>query len=146
MDVLIPVALLIVGLIIGFFVARFMSSRDGASNSSKQAEQNLKELMSQQAVHHIHQTRQAIDSIEKQCQALKQQVADYETLLNQGDDEDAPSVPFYGEQATSYLRNNIQGREKTKPVTVAETQPRDFANVGSGLFVGSSGRSTAEKE
>lgn len=91
MDVLIPVALLIAGLIIGFFVARYMYTRDGASGSAKQAEQNIKELMSQQATHHIHQTRQAVESIEKQCQALKQQVADYETLLTQGEDGDAPA-------------------------------------------------------
>ena len=146
MDVLIPVALLIAGLIIGFFVARYMYTRDGASGSAKQAEQNIKELMSQQGTHHIHQTRQAVESIEKQCQALKQQVADYETLLTQAEDGDAPGVPFYGEQATTYLRNNMQGREKSKPAPVSDTQPKDFANASSGLFVGNAGRSTAEKD
>ena len=145
MDVLIPLALLVVGLIIGFFVARYMYAGEHTATSSKQAEQNIKELMSQQADHHVYQTRQAIDAIEKQCLALKQQVADYETLLTQSED-DSPRVPFYGEQATTYLRNNIKGREKAKAATVADTQPRDFANTGSGLFVGSSGQSTAEKD
>lgn len=145
MDVLIPVALLVVGLIIGFFTARFMYSGKGNTKASKQAEQNIKELLSQQAEHHIHQTRQAVESIEKQCDALKQQINEYEGLLTQGED-DTPRVPFYGEQATTYLRNNIQGKEKAKPVAVPEAQPRDFANEGSGLFVGATGQSTAQKD
>lgn len=145
MDVLIPLALLVVGVIIGFFVARHLYGQDDSGNASKQAEKNVKELMAQQAEHHIHQTRQAADAIEKQCQALKQQLQDYQALLSQETDSDLPRVPFYGEQATTYLRNNLKSSERRAP-TVASTQPRDFANSGSGLFVGTSGQSTAEKK
>ncbi|QJR80228.1 DUF1043 family protein [Alteromonas pelagimontana] len=147
MDVLIPLALLVVGLIIGFFVARYQYTRDGvAGKANKTAEQNIKEIMAQQAEHHVHQTRQTIESIEKQCQSLKQQVDEYETLLVQNTDEDAPRVPFYGEQASTYLRNNLKGKEKVQIQSVSATQPKDFANTGSGLFVGSAGQSTAEKD
>ncbi|MCW8109469.1 YhcB family protein [Alteromonas ponticola] len=145
MDVLIPLALLATGLIIGFFVARHMYTGSDNSIAEQRAEQSVKDLMAQQAEHHIHQTRHTIEDIENQCYALKQQLEEYEMLLKQNDDDDSPRVPFYGEQATSYLRNNLKGKEKSKASKVAGAQPLDFANTGSGLFVGSAGQSTEEK-
>lgn len=146
MDVLIPLALLVVGLIIGFFVARFMYAKDGNSKAAKQAEQNVKEIMAQQAEHHLHQTRQTVESIESQCQALRMQVEEYESLLKQGTDDEKDSVPFYGEQASTYLRNNLKNREKSSDNSVQGLQPKDFANTGSGLFVGSNSGSAAGKQ
>ncbi|WP_018982726.1 ZapG family protein [Salinimonas chungwhensis] len=146
MEVLIPLALLVVGLIIGFFVARYVYTRDGSDKSVKQAEKNVKEIMGQQAEHHFHQTRQIVDSLENQCQSLRMQLEEYEGLLKNESDDD--SVPFYGEQASAYLRNNLHGREKSKVKTVSgSSQPRDFAGASSGLFVGTESSSSApEKE
>lgn len=146
MDVLIPLALLAVGIVVGFFVARYVYNRDDGAGSSAQAEKNIKEIMAQQAEHHIHQSRQTIDAVEKQCEAMRQQIDEYEALLSQNLDDDAPRVPFYGEHAASYLRNNLQGQERRQQKSAPDTQPRDFANTGSGLFVGSSEQSTAEKK
>lgn len=146
MDVLIPLALLAVGLIIGFFVARYIYTRDDGAKASAQAEKNIKEIMAQQAEHHIHQTRQTIDAIESQCEALRQQVEEYDALLTQNLDDDVPRVPFYGEQATTYLRNNLKSTEKAKQKVKPDTQPRDFANAGSGLFVGNAEQSAADKK
>ena len=145
MELLVSLALLVVGLIIGFFAGRFFQQKQGAGNAA-QTEKQVKEILAQQAQHHIHQTRQSLESIESQCETLKQQIEEYETLLEQGGDEEDSKVPFYGEQATTYLRNNMQGREKSKPAPVSDTQPKDFANASSGLFVGNAGRSTAEKD
>lgn len=145
MDVLIPLALLVVGLIIGFFVARYIYTKSSSQQAVEVAERNVKEMLAQQADHHIHQTRQSLSAIESQCQALRHQVDEYESLLGQSMDEDAPRVPFYGEQASSYLRNNMQGKEKSKQPHVTDTQPRDFAKDGSGLFVGTNGQSAADK-
>ncbi|GGW81113.1 ZapG family protein [Alteromonas halophila] len=146
MDVIIPLALLVVGLIIGFFVARYIYTKSSSQQAVEIAEKNVKELMAQQADHHIHQTRQSLSAIESQCQTLRQQVEEYEALLGPNADEDTPGVPFYGEQASSYLRNNLQGKEKAKPAHVADTQPRDFAKEGSGLFVGGNSQPAADKK
>ncbi|QPG05161.1 YhcB family protein [Salinimonas marina] len=145
MDVLIPVALLLVGLIIGFFVARYVYTKEAGNKSVKQAEKNVKEILNQQAEHHLYQTRQTVEAIEAQCQTLRAQVEEYESLLKQGTGEEE-TVPFYGEHAATYLRNNIKGREKASVTSVHSTQPKDFANTGSGLFVGTIESSTAEKE
>ena len=143
MELLVSLALLVVGVIIGFFVGRFVQSKQGSGNAAT-AEQQVKEILSQQAQHHIHQTRQSVESIESQCATLRSQMEEYEALLHQSDDEDA-KVPFYGEQATTYLRNNLKSTEKAKSNRVSDTQPKDFANSGSGLFAGKSEQSPAEK-
>ncbi len=146
MEVLIPLALLVVGLIIGFFVARYVYTRDGSNKSVKQAEKNVKEIMAQQAEHHFHQSRQIVDAMENQCQSLRMQIEEYEALLKNDVGDENDTVPFYGEQASAYLRNNLHGREKTKVKTVAGTQPKDFAGASSGLFVGSGKPSAATEE
>lgn len=146
MEVLIPVALLVVGLIIGFFVARYRYANDSNGKAAKQAEKNVKEIMAQQADHHFHQTRQIVDTLENQCQSLRMQLEEYESLLKNGNEDDNSAVPFYGEQASTYLRNNLKGREKAAVTSVASTQPRDFANSGSGLFVDTEAPSAANKK
>ena len=145
MELLVSLALLVVGLIIGFFVGRFAQSKKGAGNAA-QTEKQVKEILAQQAQHHIHQTRQSLESIEGQCDVLKQQLEEYETLLDQSGDDNDSKVPFYGEQATTYLRNNLKGSDGSKVKRVSDTQPKDFANSGSGLFVGGSSENTAEKQ
>ena len=145
MELLVSLALLVVGLIIGFFAGRFFQQKQGAGNAA-QTEKQVKEILAQQAQHHIHQTRQSLESIESQCETLKQQIEEYETLLEQGGDEEDSKVPFYGVQATTYLRNNLKGSDKSKVNRVSDTQPKDFANSGSGLFVGGSEQNNAEKQ
>ena len=83
MELLVSLALLVVGLIIGFFAGRFFQQKQGAGNTA-QTEKQLKEILAQQAQHHIHQTRQSLESIESQCETLKQQIEEYELLLEQG--------------------------------------------------------------
>jgi uncharacterized membrane-anchored protein YhcB (DUF1043 family) len=143
MELLVSLALLVVGLVIGFFFGRFFQTKKTAG-SAQNTERQVKEILSQQAQHHIHQTRQSIESIESQCATLMSQMEEYEALLTQSEDEDA-KVPFYGEQATTYLRNNLNNTEKSETTRVADTQPKDFANTGSGLFAGKSEQSNAEK-
>jgi uncharacterized membrane-anchored protein YhcB (DUF1043 family) len=145
MELLVSLALLVVGLIIGFFVGRFFQQKQGVGNAA-QTEKQVKEILAQQAQHHIHQTRQSLESIENQCDVLKHQIEEYELLLEQGSDEEDSKVPFYGEQATTYLRNNLKKSDKSKVKRVSDTQPRDFANSGSGLFVGRTEQNNAEKQ
>lgn len=145
MDVLIPLALLAVGLIIGFFAARHIYTQPKTQQAVAQAERALKEVLAQQAEQHIYQTRQSVNAIESQCSAIKQQIDEYESLLSQSADDDKPALKFFGDQASSYLRNNISSKESSSAPSVSNTQPRDFANAGSGLFVGGSKQSTADK-
>ena len=138
MDILIPIALLIVGAIIGFFAARYWYGKGPSQTAVKQAENDVKALLSQQAEHHVFQSRQLIETVEKQCTALKEQLDNYETLLKPDEVSQKPAVPFYGEHASTYLRNTLNRDAKLHQATSTDTQPRDFADAGSGLFAGQS--------
>ncbi|MDC8830079.1 ZapG family protein [Alteromonas gilva] len=146
MEVVIPLAMLAIGLIIGYFVARFMYTKEGAVKANQTAEKAIKELLAQQSQHHVFQVKQSIETIEKQCNDLKQSLSEYEELLDTADSDATPAVPFFGEHTTAYLRNNLKGVEKSKQNASSDTQPRDFANHSSGLFVGNKATSAADKE
>ncbi|WP_026375864.1 ZapG family protein [Aestuariibacter salexigens] len=142
MDWVIGLALLLSGGIIGFFVARQVYQGNEQQNSSKQTERALKELLAQQAAQHLHQSRYSLDAIQQQCDALRQEMNAYEQLLEtETADDDQPSLSFFGEHASAYLRNKHSTAKRNKSAT--DVQPRDFANTGSGLF---DGRSSAAVE
>lgn len=135
MEILISVGLLVVGVVIGFFIGQFKASLQTSGASSKAAEQSVKAVMTQQAEHHVFQTRQTLHSLKQQLEQLEDQVTDYETHIQPAEEEDGtPKMTFFGEQATAMLRNSQKQRVKTK-TTSTDEQPRDFANSASGLFV-----------
>ena len=136
MEIAVAIGLVIVGGIIGFFIARHWYGRGPSKTTIEQAENEIKALLSQQSEHHIFQSKQFIQTIEKQCAALNEQLAAYENLLTAQNNENAPSVPFYGEHASTYLRNQLDKDAERKVLVQTDTQPRDFADAGSGLFAG----------
>lgn len=146
MDLLISFGLLVVGLIIGFFAARFLyvEKQDGAA--SKTAVADVKAVMTQQAEHHVFQTKQTLQSLQHQIETLNEQLQDYESQIQpQEDESDIPKMSFFGEQATTLLRNTHKMNKKSQSKT-ADEQPRDFANAGSGLFVDEKIRSNDPKQ
>ena len=136
MDWLIGLLLLLVGGIIGFFVAKyFIEAKQGTSDKAA-SEQTIQELMSQQAAVHVQESKQIAENLITQSTVLKQQVEDYEQLLiSQQHGTEGSSMNYFGEHTTAYLRN-----KSTKPVrkkSSADTQPLDFSSQSSGLFSGS---------
>lgn len=145
MDLLISFGLLAVGLIIGFFTARFIYVESPDSANSKAAVADVKAVMTQQAEHHVFQTKQTLQSLQQQIEVLNDQLQDYESQLQpQEDDADTPKMSFFGEQATTLLRNTHKMNKRSKKV--ADEQPLDFANAGSGLFVDEKMRSNEPKQ
>lgn len=134
MEILISVGLLVVGVVIGFFIGQFKASLQTSGASSKAAEQSVKAVMTQQAEHHVFQTRQTLHSLKQQLEQLEDQVTDYETHIQPAEEDGTPKMTFFGEQATAMLRNSQKQSVKTK-TTSTDEQPRDFANSASGLFV-----------
>lgn len=145
MEIFISIALLIVGAVIGFFAAKYWYGKGASKTSVEQAEQELKALLAQQAEHHVFQSRQFVDGVEKQCRDMREQLDNYEKLLTPNQTEAQPAVPFYGEHASNYLRNTLNRDAKLHKASSTDTQPRDFAAAGSGLFVGQA-EQVVEKE
>lgn len=144
MDWLIGLSLLLVGGIIGFFIARHLySMANSNANAAKQNEQTIKEIMAQQAEQHIYSSRQTLEQMQRNCHALAEQLASYESLLQHKPDVDENNkLSYFGEQASAYLRNKQANNKRT--TASADIQPKDFAGESSGLFVGKNPQHTAE--
>jgi uncharacterized membrane-anchored protein YhcB (DUF1043 family) len=135
MDWLIGVLLLVVGGIIGFFVAKFVSAKHSSSTESESGEQTTRELMTEQANSYLHESKQIVQQIENQSQALKQQLEAYEALLTVLPETDETSGHHYfGEHAATYLRHKSAKQIRSK--SSSGVQPLDFSSQSSGLFSG----------
>lgn len=145
MDWLVGVLLLVVGGIIGFFVAKYVSEKHSSATESESGEQSIRELMAEQASSYLLETKQIVQQIENQSQALKQQLEAYEALLTIAPgSEETSGLQYFGEHASTYLRHKSskQTREK-KP---AEVQPLDFSSQSSGLFSGDENNEVGESK
>jgi uncharacterized membrane-anchored protein YhcB (DUF1043 family) len=135
MDWLIGLLLLVVGGILGFFVAKYVSSESGKAPENAEKEQTIQELMSQQAAIHVQEAKLITENIIAQSTTLKQQIEDYEQLvISQQAGPEGSSLNYFGEHTTAYLRN-----KSTTPVrekSSADVQPLDFSSQSSGLFSG----------
>ncbi|WP_133470785.1 ZapG family protein [Paraglaciecola marina] len=143
MDWLVGILLLVVGMVIGFFVAKYFNEKQVSDKKEDEKELTIKELMTQQASQHLHQTKRISEQISAQSEALNKQIEDYEQLLiNHSTGADGRSINYFGEHATTYLRNSSPSEKNNIPD--ADVQPLDFASQGSGLFSGN--EAVAEKE
>jgi len=135
MDWLVGLLLLLVGGIIGFFVAKFFNTKKHSASKKAASEHTIQELMHQQAAMHVQETKQIAEKLVAQSTTLRQQVENYEQLLiNQQAGPEGSSLNYFGEHTTAYLRNKSPkaAREKSS----ADIQPLDFSSQGSGLFSG----------
>ncbi|WP_164084640.1 ZapG family protein [Alteromonas flava] len=146
MEIAISIGLVIVGAVIGFFVARFIYAQQGSELAAKAAEKTVRAVLVQQAEHHVFQARQTLQGLKHQIDVLEEQIGDYEAQIQPDDAfEDSPKMTFFGEQTTALLRNS-QRQRKSASNANSEEQPRDFASTGaSGLFVDDKRHSNAKE-
>ncbi|MEP2650831.1 MAG: DUF1043 family protein [Paraglaciecola sp.] len=135
MDWLVGILLLIVGMVIGFFVAKYFNEKQPNILSEDEKELTINELMTQQASQHLHQAKRISAQLSAQSEALNKQIEEYEQqLINHSTGADGNSINYFGEDATTYLRNSSPTEKNNIPD--ANIQPLDFASQGSGLFSG----------
>lgn len=137
MDILTLIIGLLIGMLIGFIVAWMWASASTKAkykaNNANEAE--LKALLAQQAQNHLHTSKTSLNTIERELSILRQSINNYDNILNTPQN-DEPGMPFYGEHASVFLRNNTQVDYTDKVDASSDAQPKDFANNGSGLFAG----------
>jgi uncharacterized membrane-anchored protein YhcB (DUF1043 family) len=136
MEWLIGILLLLIGGLIGYFVAKLVNERKLLTRNDRENTQKLKDLVVQQATDHIQQSKQIVQQLSQQTEAFNQQIDNYEQLIiNLNTAENGTSLNYFDEQASAYLRQNSKTPDKDK--TLTDYQPLDFASQGSGLFSGS---------
>jgi len=134
MDWLVGLLLLLVGVIIGFFIAHFLNRKERGILDKVASEQTIQELMNQQAVNHVQETKQIADNLIVQSALLKQRVEGFEQLLISHQAGPEGSFNYFGEHTTAYLRN--KDTKPTREKSSSGTQPLDFSSQSSGLFSG----------
>ena len=136
MDWLIGVLLLLVGGIIGYFVAKYFSKGDSTETERAENAQTVKELMTQQATEHLHESKVIAEQLNQQSAALLEQITRYEqAIIDQNSGAADNQLNYFGEHTSTYLRN--KGASPSREKSTANVQPLDFSAEGSGLFSGS---------
>ncbi len=126
-------AAFILGFVIAWFWAKSNAKALYKKNSHPEAE--LKSLMAQQAQQYLTNSRNSLHKLETELQMLRDNVSQYEQVLSTSQEDESTSS-FFGEHASVFLRNTKLKDNKFAAERSSDAQPRDFANQGSGLFVG----------
>ena len=143
MDWLVGLLLLLVGGVIGFFVAKFVNKEKHSSVNKAASEQTIQELMSQQAATHIQETKRIAELLIVQSTELKNQAESYEQLIiNQQTQPEGSSLNYFGEHTAAYLR--IKSAKPSREKSSADIKPLDFSSQSSGLFSGHDGAPVKE--
>jgi len=145
MDWVVGLLLLVVGIVIGFFVAKFLIDKKLEERESKLSENSLKDIMANNAANHVHQTREIVDALQAKFGDLTEQLDAYENMLAvaKTNPDGEEKLSYFGEDAAMYIRNS-QSKQKRKR-SDAEFQPRDFSSESSGLFDGSNNEKVVGK-
>ena len=135
MDWVLGLFILAIGVLIGFFAQRFFQADTQSTLDNSESEQTIQELMKQQAVMHIQESKQISENLLNQAASLKKQIGAYEqSMMNQNAGLDDNSIRYFGENATTYLRN--KDPKATREKSSSDVQPLDFSSQSSGLFTG----------
>lgn len=132
-EIIIYIALLIVGLVIGMVIAKASFSSDRQSqHQTVKAEQE--QVMLAQLRNQLSAAKESMLVVESQTAQLQDQLTEFDYILSSYEkQEEQPKITFFGEHASPYLRmKDHSKREKTN----TESQPRDFSSSSSGLFNG----------
>ncbi|WP_371194927.1 ZapG family protein [Glaciecola sp. SC05] len=137
MDLLSIVVGVVIGIIIGFVCALLWSNAKAAKKGSNvnRSELELKTIFAEQANHHIEASKESIDAIHLRLEQLTSNLQQYEASLQVGNEEN-DKTSFFGEHASVFLRNSKSSKASNDKLNISDAPPRDFANNGSGLFVG----------
>ncbi|MBF7074900.1 DUF1043 family protein [Glaciecola sp. MH2013] len=131
---------LVVGIATGALVAYVLmkSAANASDQKMSHTEQELKALLAIQARQHLDVSRNALADIQLKSEELAKQLTEYENSLTQATTSGEESKDtFFGEHASLFLRNNLKNDKQDLALAQPDAQPRDFANSGSGVFVGS---------
>lgn len=141
MNVVIALALLILGGIVGFFASRFFSGsnqeqRQLAEQASKsEADLNQYKL---DVADHLASSAKLLEQMNSTCQIAMKQMEESTQLLQQASTVDSENLPFFSQETqeqlakTANLRHQKRPDEQKPEITEA---PLDYSDSPSGLFV-----------
>ncbi len=135
MDWLIGLLLLVFGIVIGFFVGKYLFEPKQKAAEDEAQEKSEKQLMAEQANLHISETQIMLQKLQQQCQLINEQLSHYQAVVEETtQDKGNNKLEFYHQQASMHLKT--QKKERSKQPSKADYQPLDYSEGSSGLFAG----------
>lgn len=140
MNVVIALAIFIVGGISGFFATRLLSS--SSQEQRKLAEQvNKSEAALDQykldVADHLESSAKLLEQMNSTCQTAMKQMQESTTLLQKATTADVEVMPFFSEETQQQLAQTATLRNKKSSDAEAESMteaPLDYSGNPSGLF------------
>lgn len=141
MNVVLALALFIIGIAVGYFANRFFST-------SSQAQQKLAEQVSKSdaalnqykldVADHLASSAKLLEQMNSTCQTAMKQMEESTQLLQQASHHESENLPFFSQETQQQLaqtanlrhqkRSNVTSEQITEP-------PLDYSDNPSGLFV-----------
>ena len=141
MDVVIVLALLVTGGIVGFFANRFLSS--SSKEQRKLAEQASKseaalEQYKLDVADHLASSASLLEQMNSTCQTAMKQMQESTQLLQKATNVDVEGMPFFSAETQQQLAQTAALRHPKRETSVKEEvteAPLDYSGDPSGLFV-----------
>ncbi len=141
MNVVIALALLITGGIIGFFANRLFSSSSQEQRKLAEQVSNSDAALSQyklDVADHLASSASLLEQMNSTCQTAMKQMEESTQLLQKATTAESAGMPFFSQETeqqlaqTASLRHQRRSNEKSAEITQA---PLDYSDNPSGLFV-----------
>jgi len=141
MNVVLALALLIVGGIIGFFAHRFFSNSSQAQRKlAEQASQSEAALTQYKldVADHLASSAQLLEKMNSTCQTAMKQMEESTQLLQKASHIEEADLPFFSQETqeqlaqTATLRHQKRTEDNSSEIT---EPPLDYSSNPSGLFV-----------
>ena len=151
MNVVIVLALLVTGGIVGFFANRLLSS--STKEQRKLAEQASKseaalEQYKLDVADHLANSAQLLEQMNSTCQIAMKQMQESTQLLQKATHVDVEGMPFFSAETQQQLAQTANLRHPKRDVAVKEEvteAPLDYSGNPSGLFADNTQTVTSAK-
>jgi len=140
MDVIIALALLIVGGLVGFFANRIFSPANQEQRKLAEQVSSTEATLSQyklDVADHLASSAHLLEQMNSTCQTAMKQMQESTQLLQKATSVDVEGMPFFSAEThaqlaeTANLRHNKRNDEQLEEIT---QPPLDYSSEASGLF------------
>ncbi|RUO78555.1 YhcB family protein [Pseudidiomarina taiwanensis] len=137
MSWIVGILLVIVGAVIGFFVALYWRNEHSEeARLSEEVNQSKQQLQAyqQEVAEHFATAQALVEQLEETQEKLKSYLKHSSELLQQ--EQSQPSLPFFAEDTMRQLRmaSRLQDDRKRDEGKTEQNPPRDYSDKKSGLF------------
>lgn len=134
-----PIVLLLVGAVIGFFASKFLSASEKENkrlSAQVNESENALNQYQQDVAEHLENSAKLLEQMNNTCQTAMKQMEQSTALLQRATPTDKDVMPFFSQETQEQLAKTVKLRHK-KAEKVEENvtePPLDYSGNPSGLF------------